>query len=150
LGWRYGAGGAGVSIADCSAALVINDEKGVAGRELQACGLAELALFFRPAPPFRQHRVQQAEVQMAAGPRAGRGSVAEMHAWLLAPGARGIGHRGALVLVTNIGTFDRRADSYGGFEGGHPHFRRHDGPWSVVFKYTPSNTPLALRRDRGP
>jgi hypothetical protein len=52
---------------------------------------------------------------MAAGPRAGRGSVAEMHAWLLAPGARGIGHRGALVLVTNIGTFARRADSYGGF-----------------------------------
>jgi hypothetical protein len=26
-----------------------------------------------------------------------------------------MGHRGALVLVTNIGTFARRADSYGGF-----------------------------------
>jgi hypothetical protein len=28
LGWRYGAGGAGVEAADSSAALVINDEQG--------------------------------------------------------------------------------------------------------------------------
>jgi hypothetical protein len=130
---------------------VINDEKGVAARELQACGLAELALFFGRLP--RSCNIGCSRLRCRWRPGREPGAVQWLRctrgSWL--PAARGMGHRGALVLVTNIGTFDRRADSYGGFGGGHPHFHRHDGrPWSVVFRYTPSNTPLALRRDRGP